>query len=129
MSRQVREQDVIPFQAQAIVDRAGELPVLSHLTCKLLQYQDMETNKIPIDELCQAISLDAKATAVVLKAANASSNGILARGGERAGRGPRAGRAADDRHGARRRRDGRDGGARQGIANRAAKLALRGGEW
>ncbi len=76
LSRQAREQDVIPFQAQAIVDRVGELPVLSQLTCKLLQYQEMETNKVPIDELCQAISLDAKATAVVLKAANASSNGI-----------------------------------------------------
>jgi HD-like signal output (HDOD) protein len=76
LSRQAREQDVIPFQAQAIVDRVGELPVLSQLTCKLLQYQEMETNKVPVDELCQAISLDAKATAVVLKAANASSNGI-----------------------------------------------------
>jgi len=54
----------------------GDLPVLSQLTFKLLRYQDMETESVPVDELCGAISLDARATAVVLKAANASSNGI-----------------------------------------------------
>ena len=76
LSRQAREQDIIPFQAQSIVDRMGDLPVLSQLTFKLLRYQEMETQSVPVEELCQAISLDAKATAVVLKAANASSNGI-----------------------------------------------------
>ncbi|HUE17920.1 MAG TPA: HDOD domain-containing protein, partial [Planctomycetaceae bacterium] len=76
LSRQAREQEVVPYQAQSIVDRMGDLPVLSQLTFKLLCYQEMETQKVPVDELCQAISLDARATAVVLKAANASSNGI-----------------------------------------------------
>jgi HD-like signal output (HDOD) protein len=76
LSRQAREQEIIPYQAQSIVDRVGDLPVLSQLTFKLLRYQDMETESVPVDELCGAISLDARATAVVLKAANASSNGI-----------------------------------------------------
>ena len=76
LSKQAREQDIIPFQAQSIVDRVGELPVLSQLTIKLLRYQEMETQSVPVEELCQAISIDARATAVVLKAANASSNGI-----------------------------------------------------
>lgn len=76
LSKQAREEDPIPFQAQAIVDRAGELPVLSQLTIKLLRYQEMETQSVPIEELCQLISIDGRATAVVLKAANASSNGI-----------------------------------------------------
>jgi HD-like signal output (HDOD) protein len=76
LSRQAREQEVVPYQAQSIVDRMGDLPVLSQLTFKLLRYQEMETQKVPVDELCQAIALDARATAVVLKAANASSNGI-----------------------------------------------------
>lgn len=76
LNRQSREQELVPFQAQGIVNRMGELPVLSQLTCKLLSYQEMETQDVPVDELCQAIMMDAKATAVVLKAANASSNGI-----------------------------------------------------
>jgi HD-like signal output (HDOD) protein/CheY-like chemotaxis protein len=76
LSAQSREQDPIPFQAQSIVDRAGELPVLSQLTIKLLRYQEMETQSVPIEELCQLIAVDGRATAVVLKAANASSNGI-----------------------------------------------------
>jgi HD-like signal output (HDOD) protein len=76
LSRQAREQELIPYQAQAIVDRAGELPVLSQLTIKLLRYQEMETQSVQIEELCQLISIDGRATAVVLKAANASSNGI-----------------------------------------------------
>jgi HD-like signal output (HDOD) protein len=76
LSRQASEEELIPFQAQAIVDRMGDLPVLSQLTFKLLRYQEMETQSVPVDELCQVISIDAKATAVVLRAANASSNGI-----------------------------------------------------
>jgi HD-like signal output (HDOD) protein len=76
LSRQPDEKDLIPLQAQAIVDRHGDLPVLSQLTFKLLQFQEMATQDVPIDELCCAISLDPKASAVVLKAANASANGL-----------------------------------------------------
>src|SRR5580704_1372653 len=74
--RQAKEEELIPFQAKSIVDRVGDLPVLSQLTIKLLRYQEMETQSVPVDELCQDISIDPRATGVVLKAANASSNGI-----------------------------------------------------
>jgi HD-like signal output (HDOD) protein len=76
ISRQAKEQELIPYQAKAIVDRMGELPILSQLTCKLLQYQEMEAQRVPVEALCQTISLDPRAMAVVLKAANASSNGL-----------------------------------------------------
>ena len=76
LARQAREEELIPFEAKSIVDRVGDLPVLSQLTIKLLRYQEMETQSVVVDELCQDISIDPRATGVVLKAANASSNGI-----------------------------------------------------
>ena len=60
LSLQAREQELVPYQAQAIVDRAGELPVLSQLTIKLLRYQEMETQSVQIEELCQLISIDGR---------------------------------------------------------------------
>src|ERR1700722_186243 len=47
-ARQARAEELTPFQAKSIVDRVGDLPVLSQLTITLLRYQEMETQSVPV---------------------------------------------------------------------------------
>ncbi|HXY34662.1 MAG TPA: HDOD domain-containing protein [Planctomycetaceae bacterium] len=66
----------IPDRARAIVERQSDLPILSQLTMQLLQYLEMPPEQVPAADLCRLISVDPRAMAVLLKAANASSNGV-----------------------------------------------------
>jgi len=68
--------ELISDRAQEIVSRQTDLPVLSQLTLKMLRYLGQPTEAVPIAELCREISIDPKATVVLLKAANASVNGV-----------------------------------------------------
>ncbi|HET6326095.1 MAG TPA: HDOD domain-containing protein [Planctomycetaceae bacterium] len=76
LERKTNEADGIPERARAIVERQTDLPVLSQLTMQLLQYLEMSPEQVPVADLCRLISIDPRATAVLLKAANASMNGM-----------------------------------------------------
>jgi HD-like signal output (HDOD) protein len=76
IERTANQGNGIPDRARAIVERQSDLPVLSQLTMQLLQYLQMPPEQVPVDELCRLISVDPRATAVLLKAANASVNGV-----------------------------------------------------
>jgi HD-like signal output (HDOD) protein len=68
--------DGIPDRARAIVERQTDLPVLSQLTVQLLHFLEMPPDQVPMTELVRLISIDPRATAVLLKSANASTNGM-----------------------------------------------------
>ena len=70
------EQKLIPEQARAIVSRYGDLPVLPQSILQLLQYLEMPAEEVPIDDLRREIGIDPKASAVLLKAVNASMTGL-----------------------------------------------------
>jgi HD-like signal output (HDOD) protein len=76
LERQANEGNGIPERARAIVERQTDLPVLSQLTMQLLQYLEMPPEQVPVADLCRMISIDPRAMAVLLKAANASMNGL-----------------------------------------------------
>jgi HD-like signal output (HDOD) protein len=77
LSRQPDQKDMIPARARVLAESQGELPVLSHLILQLLPYLEMPPEDVPLKDLCRGVSLDPKATAVLLKAVNASTNGLL----------------------------------------------------
>jgi HD-like signal output (HDOD) protein/DNA-binding response OmpR family regulator len=70
------EQKLIPEQARVIVSRYGDFPVLPQSILQLLQYLEMPAEEVPIDELRREIGMDPKASAVLLKAVNASMTGL-----------------------------------------------------
>jgi HD-like signal output (HDOD) protein len=70
------DQELIPERARALVDNQGDLPVMPQLVLRLMTYLGMPGEAIPLLEMCRAISVDPKASLVVLKAANASINGL-----------------------------------------------------
>src|SRR5580704_5467576 len=76
LERQSNDANGIPERARAIVERQSDLPVLSQLAMQLLQYLEMSPDQVPVVDLCRLISIDPRATAVLLKAANASVNGV-----------------------------------------------------
>ena len=76
LERQSNDANGIPERARAIVERQSDLPVLSQLTMQLLQYLEMSPEQVPVADLCRLISIDPRATAVLLKAGNASANGV-----------------------------------------------------
>ena len=76
LERQSNDANGIPERARAIVERQSDLPVLSQLAMQLLQYLEMSPDQVPVVDLCRLISIDPRATAVLLKAANASMNGV-----------------------------------------------------
>jgi HD-like signal output (HDOD) protein len=76
VERMANDVNGIPDRARAIVERQSDLPVLSQLTMQLLQYLQMPPEQVPVADLCRLISIDPRATAVLLKAANASVNGV-----------------------------------------------------
>jgi HD-like signal output (HDOD) protein/DNA-binding response OmpR family regulator len=77
LSRPPDEQELIPERARALAEHQGDLPLLSHLIIQLLQYLEMPPEDVPLKDLCRDISLDPRASAVLLKAVNASKNGLL----------------------------------------------------
>jgi HD-like signal output (HDOD) protein/CheY-like chemotaxis protein len=74
--RRPDQQEMIPERAREIAERQGDLPLLSHLILRLLQYLEMPTEDVPLNELCRDVSLDPKASAVLIRAVNASANGL-----------------------------------------------------
>jgi HD-like signal output (HDOD) protein len=77
LSRPPNELDVIPERARVLVERQIDLPLLSQLIVRLVGYLQTPLDEVPIDEMCRDISIDPKATVVLLKAANAAANGLL----------------------------------------------------
>jgi HD-like signal output (HDOD) protein/ActR/RegA family two-component response regulator len=70
------ECDFIPDRARELAARQGDLPVLPHSVVQLLQYLQLPPEEVPLNNLCQDVILDPKASAVLLRAVNASTNGI-----------------------------------------------------
>ena len=72
----VRNQVVISKAARELVERQHNLPVMSRLVSRLVEYLGMTPDEVSLSELCRELTLDPKAALLVLKAANASSNGV-----------------------------------------------------
>jgi DNA-binding response OmpR family regulator len=71
-----RHQVVISKAARELVERQRNLPVMSRLVSRLVEYLGMTPEEVSLTELCRELTLDPKAALLVLKAANASSNGV-----------------------------------------------------
>jgi HD-like signal output (HDOD) protein len=71
-----RNQLVISKTARELVERQHNLPVMSRLVSRLVEYLGMTPDEVSLTELCRELTLDPKAALLVLKAANASSNGV-----------------------------------------------------
>jgi HD-like signal output (HDOD) protein len=70
------DQPAISARARVLVERQADLPILSQLVLRLVSYLQMDAEDVPLQEVCRDISVDPKATAVLLRAANAASNGL-----------------------------------------------------
>lgn len=71
-----RHQVVISKTARELVERQHKLPVMSRLVSRLVEYLGKTPDEVSLTELGRELTLDPKAALLVLKAANASSNGI-----------------------------------------------------
>lgn len=68
--------EFIPHQARKIVAAYDDLPPIPQLLVKLVSYMDIPLEEIPIKDLAQDISVDAKATTELLKLTNSASTGV-----------------------------------------------------
>ena len=76
MSRPQRNCDRIPERARMLVDRQVDFPMLSQLLLRLIDYLHAPIDDVSIEEMSRDISVDPKATLILLRAANAASNGL-----------------------------------------------------
>ncbi len=76
LSVTARHQIVISRTARELVEQQPDLPVMPRLVSRLVEYLGMTPDDLSLSELCRELSLDAKASLLLLKAANASSNGV-----------------------------------------------------
>jgi HD-like signal output (HDOD) protein len=70
------DRPAISARARVLVEREADLPILSQLVLRLVSYLQIDAEDVPLQEVCRDISVDPKATAVLLRAANAANNGL-----------------------------------------------------
>jgi len=76
MHARTHSESPVPPQARKLVDLYEDIPVLPQLLTRLLTYLDVPSEEIDLKKLAKEISVDARATAEILRLTNSSTLGV-----------------------------------------------------